>query len=109
MTDDLSSKNPLYPTKANIEAKIDYVLDYSSPVDTIIFFFSGHGISDPSGNGYLLSVDTTIEKSLLTSIKVNDIMRKIKERNVPKSILILDACRDLTNSTTKGFAREGRR
>ena len=107
MTDDLSSKNPLYPTKANIEAKIDYVLDYSSPVDTIIFFFSGHGISDPSGNGYLLSVDTTIEKSLLTSIKVNDIMRKIKERNVPKSILILDACRDLTNSTTKGFAREG--
>ena len=107
LTDDVSTKNSLYPTRANIESKIDQVLDYASPADTVLFFFSGHGISDPSGNGYLLSVDTTIEKSLFTSIKINDIMRKIKERNITNSILILDACRDLTNSTTKGFAREG--
>ncbi len=107
MTDDISPKNPLYPTRAHIEAKIDHVLDISTPVDTILFFFSGHGISDTGGNGYLLSVDSTIEKSLFTSIKVNDIMRKIKDRNVGKSILFLDACRDLSNSNTKGFAKEG--
>ncbi len=107
MTDDISPKSPLYPTRAHIEAKIDHVLDYSSPVDTILFFFSGHGISDSSGNGYLLSVDTTIDKSLFTSIKVNDIMHKIKNRNVGKSILFLDACRDLSNSSSKVFAKEG--
>lgn len=107
MTDDISPKNPLYPTKSHIEAKIDHVLDYSSPVDTILFFFSGHGISDSAGNGYLLSVDTTIEKSLITSIQVNEIMRKIKARNVGKSILFLDACRDLSNSNSKVFAKDG--
>ncbi|HRG47517.1 MAG TPA: caspase family protein [Leptospiraceae bacterium] len=107
MTDDISPKSPLYPTRAHIEAKIDHVLDYSTPVDTILFFFSGHGISDSNGNGYLLSVDTSIEKSLITSIQVNDIMRKIKSRNVSKSILFLDACRDLSSSNAKGFAKEG--
>ncbi len=107
MTDDISPKSPLYPTRAHIEAKIDHVLDYSTPVDTILFFFSGHGISDSSGNGYLLSVDTSIDKSLITSIQVNDIMRKIKSRNVSKSILFLDACRDLSSSNAKGFAKEG--
>ena len=63
MTDDISPKSPLYPTRAHIEAKIDHVLDYSTPVDTILFFFSGHGISDSNGNGYLLSVHLTQDKS----------------------------------------------
>ncbi|HMW08225.1 MAG TPA: caspase family protein [Leptospiraceae bacterium] len=105
MTDDLSSKNPLYPTKSNIESKIDHVLDFSSPVDTILFFFSGHGISDSNGNGYLLTVDSSLDKSLLTSLTVNTIIKKIKDRNVSKSILFLDACRDVTNS--KSFLKEG--
>jgi uncharacterized protein (UPF0335 family) len=72
MTDDIdprADKDNLYPTKLNIEEKLDSVLRFSNPEDLIVFFFSGHGISDPEENGYLVSVDTVTDKQFNTSVK----------------------------------------
>ncbi|MBP7281883.1 MAG: caspase family protein [Leptospiraceae bacterium] len=106
MTDDLDAKDPLYPTRINIEEKLDNVLAYAKPEDMILFFFSGHGIADPEGNGYVLSVDTVAEKPFYTSVSVNQLVSKLNQKGIKKSLLLLDACRE-TISSTKGAMKEG--
>lgn len=97
MTDDIGRNDPenLYPTKLNIEEKLESVLRFSTPDDLIVFFFSGHGISDIDDNGYLVTVDTTANRKYGTSLKVDWIVYMLKEKKIKKSLLILDACRDV--------------
>ena len=98
MTDDIdprADKDNLYPTKLNIEEKLDSVLRFSNPEDLIVFFFSGHGISDPEENGYLVSVDTVTDKQFNTAVKVNEIVSRFQAKKIKKTLLVLDACRDV--------------
>ena len=106
MTDDVDAKNTLYPTRINIEEKLDIILSSAEKNDTILFFFSGHGVSDSKGEGYILPVDTVFDKVTYSAIKVNNIIGKINEKGIKKSLLILDACRDVITST-KGNQKEG--
>lgn len=106
MTGDLDAKDPLYPTRINIEEKLDNILGFAGKDDLILFFFSGHGISDPEGNAYVLPVDTVMEKALYTSVPVNILIEKIHRKGISKSLLILDACRDVMQSS-KGSSKEG--
>lgn len=106
MTDDLDAKDPLYPTRINIEEKLDSVLSFAGPDDLIVFFFSGHGISDSDGNAYILPVDTIMDKALYTSVSINNLIQKISHKKIKKSLLMLDACRDVL-LTSKGSAKEG--
>ena len=102
MSDDIdprSDKDSLYPTKLNIEEKLDSVLRFSNPEDLIVFFFSGHGISDPEENGYLVTVDTVMDKQFNTSARVNDVVSRLQAKGIKKSLLILDACRDVLYSS----------
>jgi uncharacterized caspase-like protein len=96
MTDDVVRSDPehLYPTKLNIEEKIESVLRFTTPDDLIVFYFSGHGISDYDENGYLVTADTVADKKFDTSLKVDWIVKKFKEKKIKKSLLVLDACRD---------------
>ena len=85
--------------RVNIELKLDSILDFSSPDDLILFYFSGHGVSDPEGKGYLLPVDTAMDKAFYTSVKVEDIIKRMQDKGIKKSLLILDACRDVLTSS----------
>gem|GEM_PF-4731035 len=101
-------KNKMLPTKSNIEKNLDFILEFATPNDLIIFAFSGHGISDWKGNGYLITLDTQLSKKFQTSIKVSDIVEKFKQHNISKTLLILDACREEMTQTkslsnTKGL------
>ncbi|MBK9501158.1 MAG: caspase family protein [Leptospiraceae bacterium] len=97
MTDDIGRNDPenLYPTKLNIEEKLESVLRFATPDDLIVFFFSGHGISDIDDNGYLVTVDTSANRKYGTALKVDWIVYMLKEKKIKKSLLILDACRDV--------------
>ncbi len=98
MTDDVDPRNDkenLFPTKLNIEEKIDSVLRFSDPNDLFVFYFSGHGISDPDENGYLVTVDTVTDKQFNTSLRIQEIVAKFQSRKIRKSLLVLDACRDV--------------
>lgn len=99
MTDDIDSKNNLYPTKLNIMEKLDSILNYSTKDDLIVFFFSGHGIADNNEKAYLVTVDTVADKQYSTSLKVDHIVEKLKEFKIKKSLLILDACREVVKKT----------
>jgi hypothetical protein len=102
MTDDIDPRNDkenLYPTKLNIEEKLDSLLRFSEPDDLVVFFFSGHGISDPDENGYLVTVDTVTDKQFNTSLRINDVVSRLKTKGIKKSLLVLDACRDVLYSS----------
>ncbi len=107
MTDDIGRNDPenLYPTKLNIEEKIESILRFSTPDDLIVFFFSGHGISDYEENGYLITVDTLADRKHGTALKVDWIVGRFKDKKIKKSLLILDACRD-TLYTSKSSDRD---
>lgn len=106
MTDDLDAKDSLYPNRINVEEKIDTVLSYANKGDMILFFFSGHGISDSTANGYVLPVDAVADKPLYSAISVNMIIEKLNKKGIKKSLLLLDACRDVMSSS-KGASKEG--
>lgn len=102
MTDDIDVRNDpqhLYPTKLKIEEKIESVLRFINPEDMVVFFFSGHGISDYDENGYLVTADTVADKKFETSLKVDWIVQRFKDKKIRKSLLILDACRDILYSS----------
>lgn len=103
MTDDIDVREDhhhLYPTKLKIEEKLESILRFATPDDLIVFFFSGHGISDYDENGYLLTVDTVSEKEkkFETSLRVDWIVNRLKATKIKKSLLILDACREVLDS-----------
>ncbi|MBL0264259.1 MAG: caspase family protein [Leptospiraceae bacterium] len=98
MTDDIDPRNDsenLFPSKLNIEEKLDSILRFTRPDDMIVFFFSGHGVSDMDENGYLIAVDTVVEKQFNTALSINSIVNRFKTHGIKKSLLILDACRDV--------------
>jgi hypothetical protein len=102
MTDDVdprSDKEKLYPTKLNIEEKLDSVLRFAQSEDLFVFFFSGHGISDPEENGFLVTVDTVTDKQFYTSLSVESIVNRFKKKGLKKTLLVLDACRDVLYSS----------
>ncbi|MBP9163094.1 MAG: caspase family protein [Leptospiraceae bacterium] len=107
MTDDIlkNDSNHLYPTKLNIEEKVESILRFITPEDMIVLYFSGHGISDFDENGYLLTVDTVADKKFTTSLKIDWIVKKFQEKKIKKSLLILDACRDILY-TSKSAVRD---
>jgi N-acetylneuraminic acid mutarotase len=108
MTDDLEPRDPLFPTKFNIEQKLRNILDFASEKDLVVFSFSGHGISDKSGEGYLVSVDSRMDDKFATSVRVNDVVAKLAKNNVTKTLLLLDACREEMQES-KGLSNEGLR
>lgn len=99
--------DPNLPTKTNIMKKIDTVLREAGENDFILFFFSGHGISDVSGNGYLISIDANLYDPFTTGVKVEDIISKLQIKGIKKNLIILDACREVINKDTKGLSEIG--
>jgi len=45
-TDDNDSKSPYYPSLNKIVAKMEFLKSEIRSEDTLIFYFSGHGVSD---------------------------------------------------------------
>lgn len=95
LMNDKARERDLLPTKNKIEQKLDYILDMAEPEDLIIFYFSGHGVTDKKTNrGYLIPSDASNRKVYQTSISIEEIVSQIKAKGIKKSILMLDACRN---------------
>lgn len=101
LTDDNDPRSSLYPSKNNIQAKLELILENAEPNDLFLFYFSGHGISDKDENAYLIPADAIFEKPFETSVSVENIISLLKKKNMKKTLLILDACRE-TVAKVKG-------
>lgn len=61
--------------------------------DTLLLYFSGHGIRDElSGELYLATIDTEYEDLSATAIRADFIREKIQYSAATRKILILDCC-----------------
>lgn len=108
-TDDIDPNDENHPKKSNILAKLGVLKGQIKPEDMVLFFFSGHGISNASGEGFLVMANSYRENLNGTSLKIKDVVTWLKETGVKKSLLLLDAHREkflVTGATLKGVALE---
>ena len=84
MTDQMSGQD--LPTRINVIMRLDILASQIQPQDTLIFYFSGHGISTDD-QSFLLASDsnattfTTLELSAIPLQKVRQILSKVKAHN----------------------------
>jgi len=98
-TDDNDKEDKLYPSLNKIKTKLEFLKSEIKPDDTLVFCFSGHGISDDNGKSYLLVADSNIASPFTTTLALADIEKWISEIGVKKNIVMLDACRNVLEKT----------
>ncbi|MGA2641025.1 MAG: SUMF1/EgtB/PvdO family nonheme iron enzyme [Spirochaetia bacterium] len=102
MTDDIDPRHDpqgSYPRLANIRAKLKYLSGFITPDDLVVLSFSGHGLSNEAGDGYLVMADTRRSDVFGTSLPVKEIIAWLQKTKVRKSLLLIDACRETISET----------
>ncbi len=93
------SQNSEGTSKYLIESEFDKLLSVMSPDDSLVFYFSGHGMTDYDEKNYLLTSDTDLKSLIGTSISVDDMLARTRSKGLKKVIFILDACRNPDKTT----------
>ncbi len=107
MTDGLPYTDPFFPTKAKILERVANLLDILRPEDQVLFFFSGHGVADPEGAGYLLPVDAQVRDPLGSGISLQrDLVERFEAKGAVNAVFLIDACQK-TVYKDKGVRVEG--
>lgn len=84
----------LLPTRSNVLRTLASLATFPEPIDTLHFFFSGHGYhSWADGSDYLMVVDSIAEAMEETSLRFELLLRLIKGSGARHTVLYLDACR----------------
>ncbi len=82
-------------TRQGILDSLQWLADTTTPEDTAVVYFSGHGhfvTEGPDAGNYLITYDTKVEalrRTALPSTAFTDALRRIRTR---KLIVLLDAC-----------------
>ncbi|MDC7233049.1 MAG: SUMF1/EgtB/PvdO family nonheme iron enzyme [Spirochaetales bacterium] len=101
MTDDIDPRSDSqnnYPRLRNIEGRLDYLKDFINPEDLVVVSFSGHGISNEEGEGYLIVADSDVNDIYNTSFPISRLVDWVDELKVEKSLFLIDACRETISS-----------
>ena len=81
------------PTKENILAIIDNVLDWAKEGDVVFIAMSGHGI-EVEGQARFCTLLTNEDNFLTTTIPINDIFNTFGKSKATFKLMLVDACRD---------------
>ena len=101
MTDDADEAH-LRPTLSNVYDALGSWAQGPRPEDTVLFFFSGHGLRDRQGTDYLMPVDASPTSPEQTAIPVPEVLRLLQQGRSQHIVVVLDACRDLGRGTRAG-------
>ncbi len=84
------------PTRANIAFRFDYLIKSIGPNDTLLVYFSGHGL-EVEGQSFLLTAEAD-SRSLLTlqqsALNASDLFRWLGATRAARTLLVVDACRN---------------
>lgn len=86
-------------SKYEIEIEFDRMLASMESGDSLVFYFSGHGMTDYDEKNYLLTSDSSLKSIIGTSISVDELLAKTRAKGLKKVLFILDACRNPDKTT----------
>ncbi len=97
------------PTRSNLERllKVTFETPFMGDGDNFWFFFSGHGTRENEID-YLIPCDAFPEDLERSGISVNYIIQRLKRCEADNIVLILDACREQGNDSSKSIQGMGK-
>lgn len=86
-----SGTEPVTPQQ--IQASLAEIAAQSSPTDTVLFYFAGHGDLEPTTKQlYLCLTETEKERLAETGLAVDQVLKQFKQSKVRHQVVMLDAC-----------------
>ena len=80
------------PTRKNIERRLGELLSFAGPDDTLLVFFSGHGLRDDQGRGYFAPIDANKNDLPGTCVSIGKIKQWLQACKARRKVLVLDTC-----------------
>ena len=74
----------------------------NSPDDTLLFYYSGHGVPDVDGDIYLASSDTDPDKPYRRGFSFEELRKMIQKSISTRVVVILDCCYSGSAKVSKG-------
>lgn len=94
------------PTKENVSKSIREIAQKAKSQDTILFYFSGHGILEPSTHQAILCLRDTQKSNLLnTGLVLQELLQLLGNSAAENKLVWLDACHS-GGMTLKGAPTE---
>ena len=94
------------PVTSEIQRLLDELKSKLQPEDLLVFSFSGHGVSNSGGDGYLLCSDTSYQDLFDTSLPISTLVDWLDATGVQKSVFFIDACREeVSEYQARGLGR----
>ena len=78
-----------FPSREVLMQRLDQTVTKAAPGDTILFFFSGYGVTW-EGQDYLLPIDADPSRIVQTGILVADLFKRLTEGATAQVLVILD-------------------
>jgi uncharacterized caspase-like protein len=81
------------PKLENVLTSLKQIAAATKPIDTVLFYFSGHGMLDPLSQQVVLCLqDTQKEKLIDTGLKLQEVLQLLENCSAQQQLLVLDAC-----------------
>ncbi|MEA5506052.1 caspase family protein [Halotia wernerae UHCC 0503] len=81
------------PTLTTVRASLSQITAAAQPQDTILFYFSGHGILEPNSQQAVLCLtDTQTDNLLNTSLSLQELLQLLGDSKAQTQLVWLDAC-----------------
>ena len=81
------------PQRAEVQASIEYIIKAAKKNDTILFYFSGHGILETKTQQVALCLaDTDTQQLLTTGLPLNRLLQQLGSCAASQQLVWLDAC-----------------
>lgn len=80
------------PTLANIRSSLEEVVNAAKSKDTVLFYFSGHGILGPNHEAFLCLHDTDTQNLESTGLSISTVLSLLANCAAQNKLIMLDAC-----------------
>jgi WD40 repeat protein/uncharacterized caspase-like protein len=96
------------PHLSTVQASLEHIVTTAASQDTVLLYFSGHGVLEPSHQQAVLCLTDTYKDQLLeTGLPLSELLRQLASCAAHQQIVWLDTCHsgDLTLRGARGVAK----